>query len=121
MRQQTLANRRKKLESIVTGLPEVVMSGGQHLKFTVRKKTFAYFLDDHHGDGIVSICCKAGPGVQQDLIELDPDRYYVPAYLGARGWVGLRLDRAKIEWAEVTSLVEGSYRLTAPKRLAEAI
>jgi len=45
----------------------------------------------------------------------------MPAYIGSRSWVGLRLDVGEIDWEEVAELVTHSYRLIAPKRLAAAI
>jgi len=93
----------------------------RHAGFYVRKKTFAYFLDDHHGDGIVGLTCKVLPGDNAALIAADPARFYMPAYVGSKGWVGLRLDRAKIDWEEVEELVTHSYRLIAPKRLAASV
>jgi hypothetical protein len=90
---------------------------GPHAGFEVRKRTFAYYLDDHHGDGIVGLNCKVPLGENTDLVALAPERYYLPAYVGHRGWVGLRLDRGAIDWKEVAELVAGSYRLVAPRRL----
>jgi predicted DNA-binding protein (MmcQ/YjbR family) len=81
----------------------------------VRGKVFAYFLDDHHGDGIVSVCVKSELGENVDRARLDPERCYLPAYIGPRGWLGFRLDRRPVDWREVRELVEHSYRLTAPK------
>jgi phosphoribosylglycinamide formyltransferase-1 len=52
---------------------------------------------------------------------MTPDRFYIPAYLGPKGWVALRLDRGEIDWDEVAELVSGSYRLIAPQRLAAQI
>jgi len=94
---------------------------GQHARFLARDKTFAYYLNDHHGDGIVAVCCKAPVGMSAVLIDSDPARFYRPAYLGARGWVSLRLDLDEIDWGEVSDLVTESYRLTAPKRLAAQV
>ena len=94
---------------------------GRHAGFLVRNKTFAYFLDDHHGDGIVGINCKVLPGDNAALIAADPRRFYMPAYVGTRGWVGLRLDLGEIDWDEVQELVTHSYRLVAPKRLAASV
>ena len=85
--------------------------------FLVGKKTFAYFLDNHHGDGIVGVTCKVLPGDNQALTAAQPQRIYLPAYLASRGWVALRLDIGKIDWDEVKHLVLGSYTLIAPKRL----
>ena len=94
---------------------------GQHASFQVSKKTFTYFLDDHHGDGIVGINCKVLPGDNAALIAADPHRFYMPAYIGSRGWVGLRLDLGQIDWDEVEELVRHSYQMVAPKRLAALI
>jgi phosphoribosylglycinamide formyltransferase-1 len=90
---------------------------GSHSTFFVQKRVFAYFLNNHHGDGIVSIACKALPGDNGLLVATQPERFYLPAYIGPRGWVALRLDRGKIDWDEVRELVTGSYRMVAPKRL----
>ncbi len=107
---------------ICLALPEAVRECyGQHATFRVRKKTFAYYLDDHHGDGIVSVCFKVGLGENKDLAELDPSRFYLPAYIGPSGWVGLRLDVGEIDWEEVADYALGSYRHYAPKKLAALI
>jgi len=111
-----------RLTEICLDLPEATrQDSGSHASFLVRKKTFAYFLDNHHGDGIVAVCCKVALGENADLAAADPARFYLPAYIGPRGWVGLRLDGSAIDWSEVTELVAGSYRLAAPKRLAALI
>ena len=73
------------LLGICEALPEAELSGDQHIAFRIRKKTFAYYLDDHHGDGIVSICCKSTLGRQAELVAQHPDRYYVPDYVGPKG------------------------------------
>jgi hypothetical protein len=94
---------------------------GSHASFLVRKKTFAYFLDNHHGDGIVAVTCKVLSGDNAALAAAQPKRYYLPAYVGPRGWVALRLDVGKIAWDEVRELLVGSYLLTAPKHLAALV
>jgi hypothetical protein len=66
----------------------------------------------------VSVCCKVALGENADLAASDSARFYLPAYIGPRGWVGLRLDVGRIDWNEVAELVAGSYWLVAPKRLA---
>jgi hypothetical protein len=91
---------------------------GKHAKCVVGKKTFAYYLDDHHGDGIVALNCKFEPSGNVALIASDPVRFYMPAYVGKNGWIGLRLDLGQIDWNEVDALLRTSYRLVAPKRLA---
>jgi len=110
------------LSDICLALPEATRElQGDHASFRVRKKVFAYFLNNHHGDGIVSICGKALPGDNKILVESDPVKYYLPAYIGPRGWVGLRLDIGKVDWDEVKELVTGSYLQTAPRKLATLV
>jgi predicted DNA-binding protein (MmcQ/YjbR family) len=94
---------------------------GSHAQFQVRKRTFAYFLNDHHGDGIVGLACKVLPGENKGLAEAQPRRFYLPAYIASRGWVALRLDVGTIDWGEVRDLLLCSYSLVAPKRLAEQV
>jgi phosphoribosylglycinamide formyltransferase-1 len=107
---------------IALSLPEVKRElHGSHATFLVRKKPFAYYLDNHHGDGIVGIACKVLPGENKSLVDAQPERFYPPAYLASRGWVALRLDRGKIDWLEVKELLSGSYATIAPKRLAEQV
>jgi phosphoribosylglycinamide formyltransferase-1 len=107
-----------RLTAICLALPEATREcSGSHAGFYVRKKTFAYFLNDHHGDGIVSVACKALPGENTALAAAQPDRFYLPAYIGPKGWVALRLDIGKVDWQEVAELAAASYRQIAPKRL----
>ena len=76
-------------------------------------------MNDHHGDGIVSVSCKVFPGDNTALVESQPERFYLPAYIGPRGWVALRLDVGEIDWDEVSELVAASYGLIkGPKRSA---
>jgi predicted DNA-binding protein (MmcQ/YjbR family) len=108
-----------RITDICLALPETnVEHHGSHATFRVRKKVFAYFLDDHHGDGIVSICCKTRLGEHLDLVKHDPARFYLPAYIGPRGWIGIRLDRPPVDWEDVARRVLASYRAVAPKSLA---
>lgn len=95
--------------------------GTGHLAFKVKKKTFAYYVFHHHGDDRVALECKAGPGENRRLVEDDPARFYIPPYIGAKGWVGVRLDQARIEWPEIEYLVRAAYRLVAPAKLAAAV
>ena len=107
-----------KLTKICLALPEATRrTHGSHAAFLVRKKVFAYFLYDHHGDGIVGVACKVLRGDNERLVAADPKRFYMPAYIASRGWVALRLDVGEVDWEEVRELVSGSYQLLAPKRL----
>jgi hypothetical protein len=113
----TTKSPRQQVTDIVADLPEASCTGDRHLSLAVRKKTFGYFLDDHHGDGIVGVAIKAAAGEQDALVRADPRRYYVPAYLGSKGWVGVRLDVGEIDWVEIRELITDAYRLQAPRRL----
>ncbi len=111
-----------RLTKLALALPEATRQiCGSHAQFLVRKKTFAYFLNDHHGDGIVAVTGKVLPGDNKALAEAQPRRFYLPAYIASKGWVALRLDVGKIDWDEVSELLLGSYALIAPKRLAELV
>jgi predicted DNA-binding protein (MmcQ/YjbR family) len=111
-----------RMSQICLALPEATREDtGQHATFRVRQKPFAYFLSNHHGDGIVGLSCKALPGDNHALIRSDPKRFYMPAYVGPRGWVGLRLDLGEVDWEEVSELLRHSYLLIAPKSLCAKI
>jgi len=66
------------------------------------------------------IWCKAQPGVQEMLVSADQSRFFIPPYLGGRGWVGIHL-RGDVDWGEVADLIEESYRLIAPKQLIKQL
>ncbi len=114
-----VAARRKRLVALCCTLPEVEAErcGAQHLAFKVRNKTFAYYVYDHHGDGRIAFLCKAPAGEQGHLVEESPGRYFVPPYVGPKGWVGLRLDTRSIDWRAVKNLAFAAYVLPAPDTL----
>ena len=115
-------DKRDRVTAICAALPGAEHANeGDHTIYRVRGKVFAYFLDDHHGDGIVSVCVKSQRGENLDRARLEPERFYLPAYIGARGWFGMRLDRGRVRWREVAQIVEQSYRLTAPKSLTRKL
>ncbi len=108
-----------RLTGICLALPEAVRAlSGRQAGFRVRGRPFAYWLDDHHGDGIVAVAVRLPPGQSPAFAEGDPARWYLPAYIGRRGWVGRRLDSEPVDWDDVAGLVADSYRLAAPRRLA---
>jgi hypothetical protein len=92
------------------------LSHGAPTFFAGGKKTFVMFLDDHHGDGRLAIWCAAPPGVQAALVDEEPARFFVPPYVGPRGWVGVRLD-VDVDWDEVAGIIEDGFREVATKRL----
>jgi hypothetical protein len=81
------------------------------------KKTFASFADNHHGDGRVAVWCKASFEQQAELVEHDPEIFFVPPYVGPSGWIGIRLDR-DVDWDTVASLLEEGYRQVQAARSA---
>jgi hypothetical protein len=114
-----LEARRDRLVRLCRTLPEATVTAhDRHLGFQVRGRTFAWFVDDEHGDGRVAVLCKAPEGENGALVASDPHRFSLPRYVGKRGWVGLRLDLQDVDWGEVAELVADSYRLVAPRRLA---
>jgi predicted DNA-binding protein (MmcQ/YjbR family) len=122
MAQQSEDHRLRRVTQICLALPEAVRTvRGEHADFRVRGRVFAYFLNNHHGDGIVSVCCRSALGENVDRVSYNPSLYYLPAYIGARGWFGVRLDRGAVDWSEVQNVVELSYRLAAPKSLLKAL
>jgi hypothetical protein len=112
--------RRDRLAALVRGLPEVDVdaAGHGHLAFRVRGKAFAYRAYDHHGDGRVAVWVKATKAAQARLVRDDPDHAFVPAYVGAQGWVGVRLDLEEVRWDLVADLLRTAYVAQAPRALA---
>ncbi len=111
-----MSDRLEKLREIIFSFPETKekISHGSPT-FWGGKKTFASFHDNHHGDGRVSLWLKLPPGAQEELVEAQPKRFFVPPYVGPSGWVGVLLE-GKVDWDLVNNLLEDGYRTVAPKR-----
>jgi hypothetical protein len=110
-----------KLRVICLALPETSerLSHGAPTFFVRAKRAFLMVLTNHHGDGRFAIWCAAPDGMQKMLVEADPDRFFVPPYVGHRGWLGVRLDRG-LNWNELAGIAEEAYAEVAPARLVEA-
>ena len=106
-----------RLRPLCLALPETTerISHGEPTWFVRDKKTFVTYADHHHDD-ILAFWCAAPEGVQGMLVESDPERFFVPPYVGHRGWLGVRLD-VDGDWDEVADVVEDAYRVIAPKKL----
>lgn len=104
-----------RLREICLGLPGATekLTWETSETFRVRDRIFA--MCAHGYEDQPTLWCKALPGAQDVLVGADPDRFFVPPYVGKNGWIGLRLTGA--DWNMVADLVLDSYRLTAPKRL----
>ncbi|HEV7719702.1 MAG TPA: MmcQ/YjbR family DNA-binding protein [Iamia sp.] len=112
----------ERLREICLALPETSerLSHGSPAFFIREKKTFVMYLDDHHSDGILGIWCAAPPGAQTDLVDTEPERFFVPPYVGHRGWLGVRLDR-EVDWDEVAGIVADAFCTVAPTTLVRQV
>jgi hypothetical protein len=108
----------ERVRAICLALPETTerLSHGSPTWFVRDKKTFVSYLDNHHGDGRLALWCAAPPGVQHSLVTEEPDRFFRPPYVGGRGWLGVRLDRA-VDWDEIAGICADAFRQVAPKTL----
>lgn len=112
------AEAEERLRAVCLAFPEATEKvAWDHPTWRVRERIFAMFT---FPDGRASACLKAPPGAQEILVGAAPARFFLPAYVGPKGWVGVRLDDGA-DWAEVAALVRRSYRLTAPKTLAAKV
>lgn len=105
------------LRQICMALPEVTerQSHGEPSWFVGGKKLFVSYANQHHDDRL-AFWCAAPDGVQRMLVESSPERFFVPPYVGHRGWLGVRLD-VPVDWDEIADLVADAYRIVAPKKL----
>jgi hypothetical protein len=106
--------RLRKLAMALDGVSEKVSHGAP--AWFVRGRMFASFADDHHGDGRIAAWCKAPPGAQHDLVDADPDRYFVPPYVGPSGWVGVRLEADRVDWGAVAEILRHAHAAAGAKR-----
>ena len=115
-RERTLA----RLRAICLALPETSErpSHGAPTFFVRGKRAFLMVLTNHHGDGRFAVWCAAPDGLQKALVEADPKRFFVPPYVGHRGWLGVRLDRG-LGWDEIAGIAEDAYAEVAPRKLVE--
>ena len=115
--------RRKRLVKICESFPGVaVEAGGEgHFSFRIRKRIFAYYLFDHHGDGMIAFTCKSSLSEQRRMVKDDPDSFFAPPYLGSRGWIAIRLDLDEVDWDTVTELARRAYQDIAPRKLAALV
>ncbi len=107
---------RQRLREICLALPEAqeVEAWGDPT-YRVRNKIFAM----EKGAG-TEVWFKGELGAQEALVATDPDCFFIPPYVGDKGWIGARLE-AVTDWDELGELIETSYRLIAPKRLSALI
>lgn len=106
-----------RLRALCLRLPETTerLSHGEPAWFVRDKKNFLSYRDHHHDDR-VGFWCAALPGSQSALVAADPVRFFVPPYVGHRGWLGVYLDVPQ-DWSEIAEIVTDAYRSVAPKTL----
>ena len=112
--QREVAEALARVRAICLALPETSerLSHGGPAFFVRQKKCFVMFLDDHHGDGRLAIWCAAPDGVQPDLVETDPARFFRPPYVGHLGWLGVQLPG--IQDAELRAICHEAFTTVAP-------
>jgi hypothetical protein len=110
-------NSLEKLRRLCLALPEVTerLSHGEPTWFVRDKKVFVMYANHHHDDRL-AFWCAAPPGAQDVLVNAEPEKYFIPPYVGHRGWLGVRLD-VPVDWEEIAALVADAYRAIAPRRL----
>jgi hypothetical protein len=114
-----LAGALDRLRALCLALPEATerLSHGEPTWFVRDRKVFVTFAGRHHDDR-VACWCAAAADERDALVGEDPERFFVPPYVGGRGWLGVYLDVDRVDWAELGEIVREAYRLIAPKRLA---
>ena len=88
--------------------------------FRVRKKTFATLAINHHGDGRIALWLNSPQGAQELYVDTDREHFFVPPYVGPRGWLGVHLDRG-LDWGRIASLVREAYANVAPAALTDEL
>jgi predicted DNA-binding protein (MmcQ/YjbR family) len=111
-------DRLERLRTICLALPETTekVTWGDPT-WRIRNRIFAMQKGNYSG-GRPSVWLKAPEGAQDVLVGIDPERFFVPPYVGHKGWIGVYLDGKRVDWAWLSGLIEESYRLIAPRRLA---
>jgi YjbR len=92
------------------------LSHGEPTWFAGGKKVFVTYADRHHDDR-EAFWAAAPEGAQGQLVRDDAGRYFVPPYVGHRGWVGVYLDVPDPDWDRIEDIGEDAFRLVATKRL----
>jgi hypothetical protein len=110
-----------RVRAICLALPEATerLSHGAP-SFFVGRACFVNYMDNHHGDGRLALWCAAPAGLQRGVVKADPDHYFVPPYVGFRGWIGVRVDHG-LSWDDVERAIRDAYLAVAPKALVAVV
>lgn len=107
------------IHGICAAFPEVTEEAhGRHREYRVRGKSFANLTVNHHGDERLALLLSASQETQQMYVESAPKVFFVPPYVGHRGWYGVDL-ASDIRWQRVGELARDAYTRTAPVSLAK--
>ena len=107
----------ERIRAICLALPEAFeVEAWGHPTFRVRNKMFASM----GGEGDEASCTFKTDPEEREALDAQGEPYFVPPYVGHRGWRGLRLGRPGVAVDELAELLTTSWRMTAPKRLVKA-
>jgi hypothetical protein len=105
-----------KVRELCLALPEVTERPSHGAPtFFYKQNVLCYFVDNHHGDGRLALWLPAASGAQAMLVDSDPEIYFVPPYVGYRGWIGVRLDRGA-PWSQIAALIESAHDEVATRK-----
>ncbi len=115
-----VSNNFARVRQLCLNLPTIAekISHGAPYFYLTGKAGIVMFADNHHNDGRRAVWCKAAPDAQATLVDAYPDRYFVPPYVGVKGWVGIRLDRP-VDWGALAALLEDAWSSIASKKLRD--
>jgi hypothetical protein len=116
----------ERVRAICLALPETNerLSHGSPSWFIRDKKQFASLDDHHHGVDRIAIWCPAPPGVQEEVVAAEPDRFFRPPYVGGHGWIGVRIDEVDgggPDWDELAAILLDAYCKVAPAALVAQV
>jgi hypothetical protein len=107
----------ERVRKVALALPDATerLGHGAPCFYLRNKHTFVMCMDNHHDDGRVALWCAAPEGAQAVLIAADPERFFIPPYVGKGGWIGMRLD-VKPDWKHVAAVIDEAYHTIVEAR-----
>ena len=108
----------KHLRAICLAFPESTEGEGWgNPTYRVHNRVFAM---QHLRDGRPTLWCMVPRGLQEAVVEIDPERFFIPRHTTHQAWIGIWLDD-DVDWEHVGELVADSYSFAAPKNLAQQL
>ena len=115
--QRTISDAVREIMAGLPGVEEFESHGAPN--FRVRGKVFATYMINHHGDGRVALWLIGPRGAQAAFVKMQPTAYFVPPYVGPRGWLGVEIDKG-LGWGTVQAHVRDAYEMAAPRELVRS-